>query len=76
MSEKYYVVSEKELERLSKKERNGCPYMSWQHEKACKDADAACRARPVPEWATHFYAETEERNRLGIPHERIQEILK
>jgi hypothetical protein len=53
VQERYYVVSESELEALFAAGRNlhVC-------EEASITADqykAACRAREVPEWATHFW---------------------
>lgn len=61
MSEKYYVVSESELETLimstADTVRASCndEYRKLEKcEKLADQAEAACRAREVPEWATHF----------------------
>ncbi len=58
MTEKYYIVSDSELERLkhyayeygsrSNMYDADCIYDS------VKQAEAACHAREVPGWATHF----------------------
>lgn len=58
MSERYYVVSESELERWADINEILGACKTSEQVGAMKDehiaAEAACRARPVPEWATHF----------------------
>lgn len=57
MSEKYYVVSESELERLKSAAANEALTDSMRWDTAddeLYEAEAACRVRFVPEWATHF----------------------
>lgn len=57
MSERYYVVTESELARLKKAVVNEALANSdrWSSEdEELQEAEAACRARFVPEWATHF----------------------
>lgn len=54
---KYYVVSESELEQLQHytTEVSVCDYEELAlSQKKLQQASEACRARPVPEWATHF----------------------
>ena len=78
---KWYVVSEEELERLTEAAfQSGRPCKSAEEHHALGEvydkAEAACRARPVPDEATHFYWETEERNGLGVPVAQTEEIHK
>lgn len=57
MTERYYVVSESELERLTRAAvvEALVDSLRWgKEDQELYDAEAACRARPVPEWATHF----------------------
>jgi hypothetical protein len=52
MTEKYYVVSEGELKDLART----WSYAPGPHKLIdTTKAEAACRTRPVPEWATHFH---------------------
>ena len=52
---KYYIVSEEELEsRTSKAKRITACYIVDMTYEQILEAEAACRAREVPEDATHF----------------------
>lgn len=53
MSEKFYVVSESELAVLVGVAQDYESDDNFADE--LTQAKAACRARPVPDWATHFY---------------------
>ena len=50
---KYYIVSEEELERL-RNEAVIYGYLYDANDDVLVKAEAACRARQVPDWATHF----------------------
>lgn len=53
MSEKFYVVSESELKRL-KHHAVMQGIVASGPVPGIKEAESACRAREVPEWATHL----------------------
>jgi hypothetical protein len=59
---KYYIVSEEELNQLAS---------SWAHLSGIDRAEAACRARPVPEWATHFARITYDTDDDNNPLEQL-----
>lgn len=60
---RWFIVSEEELEVLMRAVwRDSANYygieLTKPHQNQEREkAEAACRARPVPEWATHWYAE-------------------
>ena len=60
MSEKYYMVSEEELNEL-KMAATIDGYCYSDDTKEVDKALDACRVRPVPEWATHFAYEVHPR---------------
>jgi hypothetical protein len=70
MSEKYYVCSESDLVML----RDYCEDTRHAYYKVIvARAEAACRARPVPEWATHFACEIPPKlHYLGVHLKRIE----
>lgn len=77
--ERYYVVSESELEEYKYAVADAALCLLDSYDRASDGllkASTACRARPVPEEATHFYWETEERNGLGVPVAQTEEIRK
>jgi len=51
---KYYVVSESELEALVTAVEHDSIYETVGTRQDLDSAEDACRARPVPKWATHF----------------------
>jgi hypothetical protein len=67
----YYIVSEAELERLSQTSFEcGNSRAGDKEYEAEEKAEAACRARVVPEWATHWL------HLEDFVHERIEEIKR
>lgn len=80
MSEKYYVVSESELERLysaglSDGMESGSDGWLEAGDAEIEQAEAACRAREVPEWATHFAVFGEEDSNW-IPTEQEAYVIE
>lgn len=83
---KFFVVSEEELDRLTVTQRLEYRTRYEGDEKSNKraamfmeQAVAACRARPVPEWATEFAGpvsdEYENNDHFSI-HRKIQRIKR
>lgn len=72
---KYYVVSEQELKYM----RTLAHYQGFgaADAKEVDEAADACRARPVPEWATHFAREPQhDENHFTVVGEKWEEIKK
>jgi hypothetical protein len=56
---KYYIVSEEELNELS---------AAWAQLFLIERAEAACRARELPGWATHYVRDLEGPLDYGLYH--------
>lgn len=69
MSEKFYVVSEEELERLVIDALNTGYNTSALY--GPNGSEAACRAREVPVWATHFVGKIDDGEHWVETHQEI-----
>lgn len=79
--ERYYVVSESELKALSLSVWDDAtnfhnPGESHPDATSLRDqAEAACRARPVPEWATHFAGPPKDWTNFNVGDETVPVTL-
>ena len=72
MSVKYYIVTETELQELYTQALNAHMRPNLQ---PLKDADAACRARKVPGWATHFAGPPKDWTNFNVGDETVPVTL-
>lgn len=74
--ERYYVISEKVLSVLIAAAKLHSDDISDKFKETFQEAEAACRARPVPPEATSFAWEVAEADENGMPMIHFEEIKK